>query len=146
MSLKQTKNCECNNEIIKNKANEFKVEGDLVSTAKNIFTFVQYQIGYEDYSNSKKSALKLLNEYNENQKYGRPTKANCCDQAHLLVALFRAAQIPTNYVHGDAHWWACAYIGKEKYECDPTNKKHGFGNPQHGNKHKKKTYHEELDH
>ena len=51
--------------------------------------FVQFDIAYELYANTKKGAVKTL----------RARKGNCADQAHLLVALFRAAGIPARYVH-----------------------------------------------
>ena len=58
--------------------------------AKKIYYYVRNNIAYEDYSNTKRGAYKTM-------KDGR---GNCCDQAHLLVALLRTAGIPTYYVHG----------------------------------------------
>ena len=113
----QTKNCEVNNPTIIGKANEFAVPGDLVATAEKIYNFVRDNIAYEDYANTRKGALRTLTE----------GKGNCCDQAHLLVALLRAAKIPTYYCHGNQHWWAVPCIDKQ-YHCDPTNRKHNFGN------------------
>ena len=73
--------------------NNFAVPGDLVATARNIFLFVRDKIIYEDYSNTHKGAFKTL----------QVKKGNCCDQAHLLVALLRTAGIPTYYAHGNQH-------------------------------------------
>ena len=115
--------------------NKFAVPGDLVATARNIFHYVRDNKRYEDYSNTHKGAFKTLQD-----KAG-----NCCDQAHLLVALLRTAGIPTYYAHGNQHWWAVPCIDKQ-YHCDPTNKKHQFGNPQHGGKHKSFKFYNTLDH
>ena len=115
--------------------NNFAVPGDLVATAKNIFHYVRDNIRYEDYSNTRKGAFKTLQD-----KAG-----NCCDQAHLLVALLRTAGIPTYYAHGNQHWWAVPCIDKQ-YHCDPTNRKHQFGNPQYGGKHKNFKFYNTLDH
>ena len=111
----QTINCEVNNPTIIGKANEFAVQGDLVATAEKIYNFVRDNIAYENYANTRKGALRTLTE----------GKGNCCDQAHLLVALLRAAKIPTYYCHGNQHWWAVPCIDKQ-YHCDPTNRKHNY--------------------
>ena len=111
----QTINCEVNNPTIIGKANEFAVPGDLVATAEKIYNFVRDNIAYENYANTRKGALRTLTE----------GKGNCCDQAHLLVALLRAATIPTYYCHGNQHWWAVPCIDKQ-YHCDPTNRKHNY--------------------
>ena len=115
-SLKQTKHCEVNNQIIQDKAKVLKRSSDL-ETAKNIFHFVQYNINYERYSNTKKGALKTFTA----------KKGNCADQAHLLVALFRAAGIPARYAHGINHYWTQCYVNDRVYDCDPTSRKHSFG-------------------
>ena len=99
----ETQFCEVLNGTIQNKAKEFSVPGDLVATARNIFYFVRDNIAYEDYANTRKGAYKTLIE-------GR---GNCCDQAHLLVALLRTANIPTYYAHGNQHWWAVPCIDKQ---------------------------------
>ena len=127
--------CEVKNDEIQAFAKQFVVPGDLVSTAKNIYNWVRDNITYEDYSNTKKGAYATL----------KAKAGNCCDQAHLLVALLRADGIPTYYAHGTDHWWAVPCIDKQ-YHCDPTNKKHQFGNPQHGGKHPQVTLHITLDH
>ena len=131
----QTKNCEVNNPTIIGKANEFAVPGDLVTTAEKIYNFVRDNIAYEDYANTRKGALRTLTE----------GKGNCCDQAHLLVALLRAAKIPTYYCHGNQHWWAVPCIDKQ-YHCDPTNRKHNFGNPKLDSKHRNPQMFNSLNH
>ena len=130
-----TQFCEVGHHEFQQLVNSLKVPGDLVATAKKIYYFVRNNIGYEDYSNTRKGAYATL-------KQG---KGNCCDQAHLLVALLRAAKIPTYYCHGNQHWWAVPCIDKQ-YHCDPTNKKHEFGNPQIGAKHKNPKLYNSLNH
>ena len=131
----QTINCEVNNPTIIGKANEFAVPGDLVATAEKIYNFVRDNIAYENYANTRKGALRTLTE----------GKGNCCDQAHLLVALLRAAKIPTYYCHGNQHWWAVPCIDKQ-YHCDPTNRKHNFGNPKLDSKHRNPQMFNSLNH
>ena len=115
----------------------FKVPGDLVATASNIYHFVRDEIEYDDYSNTRKGAFRTLKE----------RCGNCCDQAHLLVALLRTAEIPTYYAHGTNHWWAVPCIDKQ-YHCDPTNKKHEFGRPNnnYGCNHNRFSLHNSLNH
>ena len=72
-------------------------------------------------------------------------RGNCCDQAHLLVALLRAAKIPTYYCHGYQHWWAVPCIDQQ-YHCDPTNRKHEFGNPKRDSKHRNPQMFNSLNH
>ena len=131
----ETKNCEVNNPTIISKANKFAVPGDLVATAEKIYNFVRDNIAYENYANTRKGALRTLTE----------GKGNCCDQAHLLVALLRAAKIPTYYCHGNQHWWAVPCIDKQ-YHCDPTNRKHKFGNPKLDSKHRNPQMFNSLNH
>ena len=137
MTKKETKYCEVGNKKFKELNKSFQVERDLVATARNIYYYVRDNIKYEDYSNTKRGAYKTLED----------KKGNCCDQAHLLVALLLTAEIPTYYAHGKNHWWAVPCIDKQ-YHCDPTNMEHDFGNPNnnHGGDHSKFKLFEELDH
>ena len=133
--LKSTKNCPVTDTTIQKKAKSFS--GSNRQKAEKIFHFVQYSISYERYSNSRYGAVRTL-------KRG---KGNCCDQAHLLVALFRAAGIPARYVHGNDHWWTDVYVGGKWYPCDPTNQRHQFGKPDHkGKQPKNPSIHISLDH
>ena len=81
-SRHSTKNCQVDDPSIQRKARSLKGKTE-EETARNIFKYVQTQIRYERYANSKKGAAKTL----------LTRKGNCCDQAHLLVALWRAAGI-----------------------------------------------------
>ena len=134
--LKSTKNCQVNDPKIQSKAKELAKGSDL-EKAKSIFRFVQTKIPYERYSNSRYGAVRTLEK----------GKGNCCDQAHLLVALFRAAGLPARYLHGNDHWWTDVYVGGKWYPCDPTNQRHKFGKPDHrGRQPKNPTTHVALDH
>ena len=73
-TLRETTFCEVSNSQIQNKARGLKKSSTL-ETAKHIFSFVQVDIKYESYSNTKKGAVRTLNE----------RKGNCADQAHLLL-------------------------------------------------------------
>ena len=134
----ETQFCEVGHQAFKDLINsQFAVPGDLVATARNIYLYVRDNISYEDYSNTRKGAYATLQQ----------KKGNCYDQAHLLVALLRTAGIPTYYAHGTNHWWTVPCIDKQ-YHCDPTNKKHQFGNPNnnHGGNHNKFSLHNSLNH
>ena len=132
--LKSTKNCPVTDTTIQKKAKSFS--GSNRQKAEKIFHFVQYSISYERYSNTRYGAVKTLSL----------KKGNCCDQAHLLVALFRAAGIPARYVHGNDHWWTQPYVDGKWYDCDPTNKRHQFGKRIGDKRKHNPTYHLSLDH
>ena len=134
----ETQFCEVGHQTFRDLINsQFAVPGDLVATARNIYHYVRDNISYEDYSNTRKGAYATFQQ----------KKGNCCDQAHLLVALLRTAGIPTYYALGKNHWWAVPCIDKQ-YHCDPTNKKHQFGSPNnnHGGNHNIFTFHNSLNH
>ena len=133
--LAPTKNCQVNDPAIKKKANELK-GSSVKDTAKKIFKFVQWEVKYESYSNTRKGAVGTL----------RARGGNCCDQAHLIVALWRAAGINSRYAHGSHHWWGQARIDGSGCDCDPTNKKHEFCHPKHGPENQHPEYFESLDH
>ncbi|MDD3455098.1 MAG: transglutaminase family protein, partial [Methanobacteriales archaeon] len=61
--------------------------------------------------------------------------ANCCDHAHLVVALARAAGLPARYVHGICtfssgtygHVWAELYVDGKWYSADATSSRNSLG-------------------
>ena len=114
--LKATKHCQVNDPLIQAAASKLRKSTEL-ETAKNIYVHVQKYIEYERYSDTKRGAVQTLID----------KKGNCADQAHLLVALFRAAGIPARYVHGPGHYWTQCRVGDKIYDCDPTSSKHKFG-------------------
>ena len=114
--LKATKHCQVNDPLIQSAAAKLRKSSEL-ETAKNIFKHVQKYIEYERYSDTKRGAVQTLID----------KRGNCADQAHLLVALFRAAGIPARYVHGTGHYWTQCRVGDTIYDCDPTSSRHKFG-------------------
>jgi len=97
-------------------------------TAGKIFDYVNKATDFEYYLNSKKGALGALDS----------KKANCCDQAHLVVALLRASGIPARYTHCKpckflssgmvvGHVWAEAQIDGKWAEMDTTSNQNNVG-------------------
>lgn len=77
--------------------------------ANAILKWVQKNIKYENYGNTRKGAVNTLKN-----KYG-----NCVDQSHLSIALLRSINIPAKYesknVGSDGHTWHLAFFkGKWK--------------------------------
>ena len=61
----------------------------------------------------------LHNEINSNSKKGAvktlfAEKGNGCDQANLLIALWRFGGIDEKYEHGTSHWWSKYIIDGKK--------------------------------
>jgi len=97
-------------------------------TAKNIFKFANNGTDFQYYLNSKKGAIGALES----------KQANCCDQSHLVVALLRAAEIPTRYAHCNpckflasgmvvGHVWPEAYINGKWTIMDTTSSQNKVG-------------------
>ena len=61
-----------------------------IDKAKAIFNYVKNNIVYSYYYNSKLGATGTL----------KAKRGNCVDQAHLLIAMYRAAGFKARYVHG----------------------------------------------
>jgi predicted outer membrane repeat protein len=112
--------CESDNIDIINLANNIKnsVKNKTDwNVANAILGWVQINIGYKFYSNTMHGALGLLKSGNSKQT----RLGNCVDQAHLVVALLRAVNIPAKYransqfnkTNDDqkvGHAWVDAYI------------------------------------
>lgn len=123
--LKATKNCQVLSPSIKKKSEEL-TKGILTKRekAEKIFFFVRDKIKFKKYPNTKLGAIKTL----------KKKKANCCDQSHLLVALLRAAQIPSQYQRGKCtysnhvggHVWVIAYVENKWVVLDPSNIKNEY--------------------
>lgn len=99
-----------------------------LQTAKNIFKWMRRNVSYEYYYNSSSlGALKGLNT----------GKANCCDQASLIVSLLRACGIPARWVtcksctfssgKSVGHVWAQAYIDGVWQPLDTTSSRNSVG-------------------
>lgn len=125
--LKATKNCQVNNAAIKNIV--AKVTKGLTSDsakAKAIYNYVRDKIAYSFYYDTKHGAVGTLNA----------GSGNCVDQAHLLVAMFRAAKLPARYVHGTCkfssgstygHVWTQVLIGNKWTVADATSGRNSLG-------------------
>lgn len=126
--LLPSKNCQSDSSIIISLSKNLTVGcTSTLSKATNIFNYVRDKIKYEDYSNSKKGAILTFNQ----------KKGNCCDQAHLLVALLRASNIRAGYAHATkckfayserGHVWGRIYINNKWLDADPTSSKNSIGN------------------
>lgn len=89
--LKATRNCQVNNGKIKSLVNSLtKGLTNNVDKARAIFYYVRDNVDYDFYYGTKQGAVGTLNS----------KKANCVDQSHLLVAMFRTAGLKARYVYG----------------------------------------------
>ncbi len=91
--LQPTANCQSNDTTIIDAAKS--IIGNSTSTlekATKIFNWVRNKTSYLFYKNTRYGAV---GEY-------AVKKGNCCDMAHLLNALYRAAGIPARYLHVNA--------------------------------------------
>ena len=126
--LASTKNCQVTNKEIQSMAK--KLTSSLKSDsdkAKKLFEYVRDKIGYEKYANTKRGAVKTLQN-----KIG-----NCVDKSHLLIALSRAAGIPAKYVNANnckftsgyvsGHVWAKLYLNKKWVVADTTSSRNTLG-------------------
>ena len=126
--LSASKNCQSTSSTIKSLAK--KLTSSLTSDydkGEKIFNWVRDNIEYQKYSNTKKGALNTLNS----------KSANCVDQAHLVVALARAAGLPARYVNANnckftsgyvsGHVWAQILVGITWVVADTTSSRNSFG-------------------
>ena len=107
--LQPTANCQSNNAQIVALAQAITAGATSnYDKANRIFNWVRDNMDYSWYYNTQKGALNALSS----------RTANCCDMAHLMVALSRAAGLPARYVHGICtfssgtygHVWADIYV------------------------------------
>ncbi|MBI5680592.1 MAG: transglutaminase domain-containing protein [Methanobacterium sp.] len=94
--------------------------------AVNIFEEVQHKTAYSYYYNTQRGAYRTLTE----------RLANCCDHAHAIVALARAAGLPARYKHGDCtfnsglrtgHVWAEIWADGRWYCADAISLSNSLG-------------------
>ena len=125
--LKATKNCQVDNSKIKDIVN--KVTKGLTSVkdkATAIYNYVRDNLDYSFYYNTKYGAVGALNA----------KKGNCVDHSHLLVAMFRTADIPARYVHGKCtfssgstygHVWVQVLVDGQWTVADATSSRNSLG-------------------
>ncbi len=125
--MKPTANCPSTDSRIVSLANSLK-GGNTYDTMQKIFYHVRNNVSYRFYYNTSKGALGALSS----------KAANCCDQAHLLIALLRAAGIPAKYGHGSCrfasgntygHVFAYAYVNGKWLLVDPVSTANQVNSP-----------------
>ena len=124
--LQPTTNCQSNSPTIIALANSITMgSSTTMDKATALFNWVDDNIGYSFYYNSKYGALGTL----------AAKTANCCDTSNLLVALSRAAGIPARYISADCdfngtwygHVYAQMYVGGIWYNVDAISYNNTFG-------------------
>ncbi|HMK53888.1 MAG TPA: transglutaminase-like domain-containing protein [Methanobacteriaceae archaeon] len=95
--------------------------------AQNIYEWTEKNVEYSWYYNSQKGALGVLYD----------KTANCCDHAHIINAVARAAGLPARYVHGTCyffgsnawygHVWSQIYVDGVWIDADASNNDNDFG-------------------
>jgi len=125
--LVATKNCPVNDATIKSLvANITKGCNSDKEKANAIYNWMQKNIDYSFYYNTKKGAVGTYNA-----KTG-----NCVDQAHLSIALYRAAGLAARYVHGECtfssgsvygHVWVQVLIDDIWTVSDTTSSRNKLG-------------------
>ncbi|RAP51423.1 MAG: hypothetical protein BZ138_05245 [Methanosphaera sp. rholeuAM270] len=92
-----------------------------------IFNYVNDHTDYSSYMNTRYGALETLR-----RGYG-----NCVDQGHLLLGMYRTANLPARYCHATCyfrsglvigHVWVEVYVNGRWYSCDTTSNRNSFGN------------------
>lgn len=126
--LKATRNCQVNNAKIKALVKSLTkgLTSDM-DKAKALFNYVQINIKYDLYYDTHKGAVDTLTS----------KKGNGADQAHLLIAMYRAAGLKARYVHGDCyfymegksrgHVWTQVLVDNTWICADPTDLANNFG-------------------
>ncbi|WP_276956974.1 Ig-like domain-containing protein [Methanobrevibacter woesei] len=128
-----TTNCQVNDPAIQSLAQSLTegITGEL-EKATAIYNYVRDNIKYASYWDTAYGAKGTLD-----RKIG-----NCCDQAHLLSALLRAAGFATRYVHGVCsftsgstygHVWVQVLIGDTWVVADPTSSRNSLGDVNNWN-------------
>ena len=126
--LKSTRYCQVNNAKIKSLVKSLtKGLTNKIDKAKAIFNYVKNNIVYSYYYNSKLGATGTL----------KAKCGNCVDQAHLLIAMYRAAGFKARYVHGKCkfyddgqyygHVWTQVLVDNTWICGDPISYSNQFG-------------------
>ena len=124
--LRSSSNCPVGNAKIKSLVNSL-TSGltDNIDKAKAIFNYVRDNVVYSYYYDTKKGAIGALNS----------KSANCVDQAHLLISMYRTAGLQARYVHGTClfsdgtfgHVWTQVLLGNTWVVGDPINYNNDLG-------------------
>ena len=124
--LKSSYNCQVGDSKIRSVVNSLTqgLTSDL-DKAKAIFNYVRDNLEYSGYYDTRYGALGTLDV----------KKGNCVDLAHLLVAMYRTANLKSRYVHGTCHFksgyighvWAQVLVGNTWICADASNNINSFG-------------------
>ena len=124
--LKSSYHCQVGNPKIKSIVNSLTrgLTSDF-DKAKSIFNYVRDNVEYSGYYSTKYGAVGTLTL----------KKGNCVDLAHLLVAMYRTANLKSRYVHGTCHFksgntghvWAQVLVGNTWICADASNNINSFG-------------------
>ena len=133
--LAASTNCQVNNTKIKELVTKLtKGLSSDHAKAKAIFNYVRDTISYSFYYDTKYGAVGTLNS-----KTG-----NCVDHSHLLVAMYRTANLPARYAHGTCtfssgstygHVWAQVLLGDTWTVSDATSSRNSLGSVANWNTH-----------
>ena len=125
--LKPSKNCEVGDALFKKVVKEVTAECTTTyQKAKALFDYANRKLVYSGYYNTRYGAKGTLQ-----REYG-----NCCDMAHVVVALMRTAGIQARYNHAKCyfssglvtgHVWAEVLVDGVWYKCDATSIRNSFG-------------------
>lgn len=124
--LKSTRYCHVNSAKIKSMVTSLtKGLTNQIDKAKSLFNYVRDYISYSYYYNSYYGSNGALSS----------KSANCVDQAHLLIALYRTAGLKARYVHGSCrfsdgvygHVWTQVLIGNKWVVGDPIGYANSLG-------------------
>ena len=125
--LVSSRNCDISASIVQSLANSLTsgLSSDL-EKAYAVYNYVRDSVSYSFYYNTVYGAAGTLTK-----GYG-----NCCDQAHAVVALARAAGLHARYVKGTCvfssgstygHAWAQILIGNTWVVADATSSRNSLG-------------------
>ena len=126
--VKATSNCQVSSSTIQNLAKTIKAQGysSTAQLARNIFNYLNSKTGYSYYYDTHKGAVQTWNS----------RTGNCCDLAHLMIAVSRACNIPARYCHArcyfssglvTGHVWAELYVDGSWRSCDLTSSRNSYG-------------------
>ncbi|MEJ2782393.1 Ig-like domain-containing protein [Methanobrevibacter smithii] len=124
--LQPTANCQVNDPTIVALAQRLTAGlSTPTQKASAILDYVIDNVVYVGYFDTTRGAKKTLTD----------KRGNCCDQAHLVIALFRAADLPARYVHGSCtfssgpigHVWAQVLIDGTWVVADPVSSRNSLG-------------------
>lgn len=129
--LAAARNCPTDDELVKSTLaaaiSGLAADATPRQKAEAIFKYARDEWEWENYMNTRKGAVKTIQE-----KGG-----NCCDLTHATLAMCRAAGIPARYLHGQCYFASGVighvipelYVDGKWWICDPSNNNATFGTP-----------------